>query len=151
LERALVIEHLFEDDLIVNTAQMRDATYLDAFRWTPNTLVTATVIKTAAENAFAERQKQKQIAEDAEGDAAEETSGPTADQLPSIELEPARKKSRTDREPNLPVPSGSLSHPVQQSSSSLRHVSTVRNDTLAIPPTQQTFTFENTFQSSYQD
>jgi hypothetical protein len=105
------------------------------------------VIKTAAEKVFAERQKQKEKAKNAEGDDTEATDAPATDQLLSTALEPARKKSRTGKET---LPSGSHSRSVQQSSGTLRHVSTVRNDTLAIPPTQQTFTFEKTFQSSHQ-
>ncbi|KAF8148334.1 hypothetical protein K438DRAFT_1625608, partial [Mycena galopus ATCC 62051] len=119
-ERALAIEHLSELDLIVNTAQMRDAASLNGFRWTPNALITGDIIQTAAEQSYAERQKQKKTTENP-------TEVPT-DALLNPESEPVRKKPRQ--------------------SSSLRRVSTARNEP-DILPTQQIFTFENSFQSTF--
>jgi hypothetical protein len=73
------VEHCAEHDLIVNTAQMRDAAILDNFRHTPSALVTIDVIKKAAEKAFAERQQKKK----------------KAIQEEVVDDEPLRKKTRT--------------------------------------------------------
>ncbi|KAJ6478965.1 hypothetical protein C8R45DRAFT_933740 [Mycena sanguinolenta] len=74
------IKHLAKGDLIVNTAQMRDAAALNAFHWVPNALVTADIIRTAATKAFADRQKKKSA------DTA------AADSLSGSKLEPPAKK-----------------------------------------------------------
>lgn len=140
-ERALAVEHLSEADLIVNTAQMRDAASLDPFRWTPNALNTGDIIQTAAHQAYTERQRQKKLTED----SSEETSVPTEDS-PDSESEPARKRSKVHGQPELSAPAGSHLQPAQQPSG-LRHILTAQNDTEL--PTQQTFTFEHTFQSSF--
>ncbi|KAJ7177170.1 hypothetical protein C8R46DRAFT_989326 [Mycena filopes] len=140
-ERALAIEHLVQSDLIVNTAQMRDAASLAAFRWVPNPLNTANIVQAAAEAAHADRQKQKKIAADlaaaGEINIAREGSLGTSD--PS---EPAHKRARTS------VPAGSRERSSRDSSSSLRRVVPAQNDTenRTIP---QTFAFNNTFQQSF--
>ncbi|KAJ7127459.1 hypothetical protein C8R43DRAFT_897443, partial [Mycena crocata] len=131
-ERALVVEHLSNSDLIVNTAQMRDAASLDAFRWTPSPLVTASIVQKAAEKTYSERQKQKQKAVDVQPEAATETAAETG---------PARKKSRV-----LEAPGAASGSRLSQTSSSLRRILATNPQ----PATQQTYTFSNSFPTSFQ-
>ncbi|KAJ6607826.1 hypothetical protein B0H10DRAFT_2166716 [Mycena sp. CBHHK59/15] len=60
-QRELAVEHITGSDLIVNVGQMRDAATLDPFRFTPNALITADIIRSSAEQSFADRQKQKKM------------------------------------------------------------------------------------------
>ncbi|KAJ6609141.1 hypothetical protein B0H10DRAFT_1954878 [Mycena sp. CBHHK59/15] len=86
-ERALAIQHTSDGDFIVNTAQMRDAAALDPFRFTPNALITANVIRVAAEKAFADRQRQKK--------SVIKPTEAGGEQQEVDEEEPQRKKTRT--------------------------------------------------------
>jgi hypothetical protein len=138
----LVVEHLSKSDLIVNTAQMRDAASLEAFRWIPAPLNTANIVKAAAEQAYFERQKQKKIAADvAGGAAANEDSHEISDS------EPARKRTKgTEESSNEELPSGSRTRPSERHSSSLRHVFPALQVNAG---SQQSFIFANTFQSNF--
>jgi hypothetical protein len=148
--RALVVQHLVESDLIVNTAQMRDAASLDAFRWIPSALVSADIIKAAAKQTHSEREKKKKIV----AYLATATSGATENSAENSDPEePAKKRTRGLQTPNFSggVAQSSISRPTQQTSSSLHRIVDAPNDTggVTIPPTQ--FTFSNTFQSSFQN
>ncbi|KAJ7126468.1 hypothetical protein C8R43DRAFT_897899 [Mycena crocata] len=135
--RALAVEHNSKSDLVVNTAQMRDAAYLDKFRWTPPALVRKNIIHEAAEKAYSERQKTKKpvaAVVQVEGDHSS--------------TEPARKKTRTTGDSSNSIPSHS-------SSSSLRRVLASDNTPKdsnsprnISPP--QTYSFSNAFQSSFE-
>lgn len=124
-ERSLAVEHISKADLIINTAQMRDAAVLDAFRWKPDGLDTSAIVQGAAEKAFSERQKQKKSAE------AEATEQEELTSL-SLSIEPAQKRPRLD----LPTSSTGESNP---SALSVSHTQVPR-----------AFHFSNTFQSSFQ-
>ncbi|KAJ6531350.1 hypothetical protein B0H19DRAFT_966700 [Mycena capillaripes] len=144
-ERSLAIQHISSSDLIINTAQMRDAAALDAFRWQPSTLDTAIIVRLAAEKMHSERQKQKKSVETVEDEAAE-LENLTAD------LEPAQKRSRL----NLPsTPMGQSNSPapfVQQSSA--QRVRAPHHETQNNPGfpglVPRAYHFSNTFQSSFQ-
>ncbi|KAJ7794480.1 hypothetical protein B0H14DRAFT_2621851 [Mycena olivaceomarginata] len=88
-ERSLAVEHLSKSDLIINTAQMRDAAALNTFRWCPATLDSANIIQISANQAYLSRQKQKKSTapDEVEGEAEDSTSR---------DAEPARKRSRLD-------------------------------------------------------
>lgn len=106
---------------------MRDAAALDTFRWQPNSLNTANVVRAAAEKMYSERQKQKKSAELGEDDTTEPVNL-TAD------LEPAQKRSRLDS------PSSSMS----------QFNSPAQNNSGLSGPVPRAYHFSNTFQSSFQ-
>ncbi|KAJ7232116.1 hypothetical protein C8J57DRAFT_1250769 [Mycena rebaudengoi] len=87
------VQHRSEKDLIMNTAQMRDAAVLDSFCHTPSVLLTAEVIEGAANNAIAEHEQKKKTAQ--------------ADQIPTINQEneePQCKKARNNTTQARPIP-----------------------------------------------
>ncbi|KAJ6631547.1 hypothetical protein B0H10DRAFT_1772594, partial [Mycena sp. CBHHK59/15] len=138
-QRELAVEHITGSDLIVNVGQMRDAATLDPFRFTPNALITADIIRSSAEQSFADRQKQKKNAKARAEDTEESDAGA-----------PSRKKSR----PTItPPPTTASSRAPRTSSSSLRHVTTAIHATegnTSLPGAQtQPITFSNTFQSTF--
>jgi hypothetical protein len=141
----LAVKHISSSDLIINTAQMRDAAALDTFRWRPSTVDTAIIVRAAAEKIHSERQRQKKSAATGENEAAE-PENLTAD------LEPAQKRSRLDLPSSSMGQSNSLAASGQQSSS--QHVLAPHHETQNIPgfssPMARAFHFSNTFSSSFQ-
>ncbi|KAJ7780683.1 hypothetical protein DFH07DRAFT_910197 [Mycena maculata] len=142
-ERGLEVEHLSKSDLIINTAQMRDAAALNAFRWKPSPLVTANIIQLAAEKAHSDRQKQKK-------------STATGELEPgSPDLEPAPKRSRLDpaASQTSSSPGASNSRVPSARQTSTRRIQTPDRETqnstgFSVAPARS-FHFSNTFQSSF--
>jgi hypothetical protein len=111
--RALEVQHIHPDDLIINTGQMRDAAALSPFRIRPTALTTSAVIRGAAERAFAAREAQKKS-----------KATPTDAEPEEIEGEPSRKKSKQSGPPAMSISSLLNSNPnIPRVPSGLRHTS----------------------------
>jgi hypothetical protein len=141
-QRGLGIEHFSKSDLIINSAQMRDAAVLNTFRWIPSALDTANVIRLAAEKMDMERKQKKQSTEIAEVEPNDST-------CPDSERASKRSRLNSDALPTTSMlPNSDVLSTPQPSA---RHV---HHETQNIPrvftaPASRSFHFSNTFQSSY--
>ncbi|KAJ7176536.1 hypothetical protein C8R46DRAFT_1213111 [Mycena filopes] len=77
-EKALAVTHgSHSNDWVINTAQMRDAAMLETFRFTPERLVRADIIRASAQLEFAARKQKAAELKAAEALLAGPTIGPT--------------------------------------------------------------------------
>ncbi|KAJ7478788.1 hypothetical protein B0H11DRAFT_2423771 [Mycena galericulata] len=143
-ERALQVQHTARDDMIINTGQMRDAAALDPFRFRPNALLTANVIRESAQRFFENRQAQKK------------STTPITDipQSEDIEGEPLRKKSKQSGSPASAMNIANITHPssAPRVPSGLRQTSTANDShegAAAQTPRQANVQFSNIYQSTY--
>ncbi|KAJ7919964.1 hypothetical protein B0H13DRAFT_2230810 [Mycena leptocephala] len=120
-ERSLAVEHLSNSDLIINTAQMRDAAALNAFRWTPD--------------------KVEPEAEPEDSTLPDVNSGPA----------PKRSRLDPSATPLTRPSTSRAGSVQQNSANHVQapHHETQNNSTFSVPP-PRAFHFSNAFQSSYQ-